>query len=411
MNINNFARKRWFMLVLYGIINLCIGSLYAWSVFAGPLQEQLNVRNLSMVYTVSTSLGPVTMIAGGFLQRKLNTRWILLLSGAAYGLGILLSGFATGKGSLFLTYGLIAGLAAGLAYGCTMGNSVKMFPDKRGLAGGVAAATYGGSSVIIPPVANVLIERVGVMNSLKVLGAIFLILICVCGLMVKECPEDFVPVGWASNARKTISEGMRWSQMMKTADFYIMLGLLLCGAVSGLMTISQASAMAQKLVGMSVSAAAIMVSMLSVFNAAGRILSGMLSDKIGRIKTLMLMLLVSLAGIFLLGISSSGRVLIFAVGIASIGFGFGAFLGVYPGFTADRFGQKHQSVNYGIMFVGFAIAGLIGPSVASRAYHSSGTYGIAFAAAAALCVVGLLLASIYDVWRRKCVAREILSQR
>lgn len=391
----NFTRKRWLVLVLYGIINLCVGSLYAWSVFAGPLQEQLGVGSLSMVYTVATSVGPITMISGGLLLRKLGTRWVLLLSGVVFGLGMFLSGFATGQGFLIITYGLVAGLGAGLAYGCTVGNSVKLFPDKRGLAGGIAAATYGGSAVLVPPIANVLIEWGGVMNSFKILGVISLLLICVCALFVEECPEEFVPTGWTPPADQILTEGKNWRQMVSTPVFYIMLFLLLCGAVSGTMTISQASAMGQQLVGMSAASAAVMVSMLSAFNAAGRIVSGMLSDKIGRINTLTLMLCVSLAGIFLLFMTGIGNYLLFSIGIAAIGVGFGAFLGVFPGFTADRFGQKHQSINYGVMFIGFSIAGLIGPNVASAAYLRSGTYTTAFAVAAALCIAGLVMSLIY----------------
>lgn len=395
MRVNgNFTRRRWLVLVLYGIINLCVGALYAWSVFAGPLQAQLNVGSLSMVYTVATSIGPVTMIGGGFLQRKLKVRWVLLISGIMFGLGMFFSGFAKGQGFLLVTYGLGAGLGAGLAYGCTVGNSVKLFPDKRGLAGGIAAATYGGSAIIIPPIANIMIQQMGVMNSFKVLGAVFLVLVVVCSLLVEECPEGFVPDGWTPPAGQPLTEGKNWKQMVATPAFYAMLLLLLCGAVSGAMTISQTSAMGQQLVGMSAGTAAAMVSMLSAFNAGGRIVSGMLSDKIGRIKTLMLMQCVSLIGIFLLFITKNGSYLTFGIGIACIGVGYGAFLGVFPGFTADRFGQKHQSINYGVMFIGFAIAGLIGPNVASVAYLSSGNYNSAFITAAILCVIGLLLATI-----------------
>lgn len=398
MNVsNNFTRKRWLVLVLYGIINLCVGALYAWSIFAVPLQAELNVGSLSMVYTVATSIGPVTMIGGGFLQRKLKVKWVLLLSGIVFGLGMLLSGFATGQGFLLITYGLGAGLGAGLAYGCTVGNAVKLFPDKRGLAGGIAAATYGGSAIMIPPIANALIERIGVMNSFRVLGAVFLVVVAVCALLVEECPEGFVPNGWTPPEGRPLSDGLHWKQMVTTPSFYVMLLLLMCGAVSGAMTISQTSAMGQQLVGMGAATAAAMVSMLAAFNAGGRIVSGMLSDKIGRIKTLMLMQCVSLAGIVLLALTEPGGYLTFGIGIACIGVGYGAFLGVFPGFTADRFGQKHQSINYGVMFIGFSIAGLIGPNVASAVHESSGSYHIAFVVAASLCVAGLVLAVVFQM--------------
>ena len=140
--------------------------------------------------------------------------------------------------------------------------------------------------------------------------------------------------------------------------------------------------------------AAIMVSTLSAFNAGGRVASGWLSDRIGRINTLTLMLCISLLGLFLISTSKTGSYVQFAIGMASIGLGYGAFLGVFPSFTADRFGQKHQSVNYGIMFIGFSIAGLTGPNIASAVYAGTGSYQPAFLLAAALCFIGLILTTL-----------------
>lgn len=387
-----FTKRRWLMLLLYATVNLCVGSLYAWSVFDIPLQERLGIRNLTMAYTIATSIGPVTMISGGALLRKLGTKRILLISGVIFGACMILSSFVHSMGGLLLTYGFGCGLSTGLAYGVAVGNSVKMFPDKRGMAGGVSAATYGGSAVLVPPLATMLIERGGVTLALRGLGLITLLIICTCAMLIEECPENFVPDGWSPPSGAAMNQGMNWRQMMSSPLFYVMLLLLLCGAISGLMVISQASPMAQQLIGLAPAAAALMVSVLSAFNAAGRAASGMLSDKIGRINTLTLMLCVSIAGILL--VSTAKTALPFGIGLAAIGLGFGAFLGVFPSFTADQFGAKHQSVNYGIVFIGFSLAGFIGPNTARVTYLSSGSYRTAFIMAASLCILGLILAGI-----------------
>lgn len=396
-NTDQFTRKRWLVLILYGIINLCVGSYYAWSVFAGPLPARLDANNISLAYSVATIIAPIPIIIGGVLTRKFGTRKLLFASGVIFGLGMFLSGCAVNAIWLILSYGLGVGMGQGLAYDCTVSGSVEMFPDKRGLAGGVAAATYGCSSVIIPPIANRLIEAFGVMTTLKILAIVFLILICLCALFVVECPAGFVPKGWTPPTGTAAINGhnYNWKQMLSTPIFYAMLLLLMCGAISGVMTISQASSLAQNLVGMSAASAAVIVSVLSAFNAAGRIVSGALSDKIGRINTLTIMLCVSALGIILLAISTPGNKVKFVIGIAAIGMGFGSFLGVYPGFTADQFGQKHQSINYGLMFTGLALAALIGPSMAETAYTNSGSYHTAFLIAGILCVAGLMLTVLY----------------
>ena len=188
--------------------------------------------------------------------------------------------------------------------------------------------------------------------------------------------------------------------MLHTPVFYVMLAILVCGAFSGLMLISQASNMAQQMVGMTAEAAAIVVSVLALFNVAGRVVSGWLSDKIGRIRTLEIAFLIAVAGLAML-LLSNGNVALFYGGISFVGFCFGSLMGIYPGFTADRFGQKHNSVNYGIMFIGFALAGLFGPMSMNLMYQKSGSYQPAFIASMVLAVIGILLAQVYKMMSKK----------
>lgn len=294
------------------------------------------------------------MISGGFLQRTFGTRKILMFSGLLYGLSMLAASCSSSFGGFFLSYGFGCGLAIDLAYGAAVSNSVQLFPDRRGLAGGIAAATYGGSAVIVPPIANAMIIRFGAIASFRALGVVILVVISFCGFFIEECPENFVPEGWSPPQNQSPSMGLNWKQMISTPLFFVMLLLLLCGAISGTTVVSQASIMAQRLVGMGTASAATMVSVLSALNAGGRVGSGWLSDKIGRVNTLTLMLCVSLLGLFLISTAKTGAYAQFAVGMAAIGLGYGAFLGVFPGFTADHFGQKHQSVCQSGLF-GFSI--------------------------------------------------------
>ena len=336
------TRQRWVILAASCCINLCIGSGYAWSVFASPMAKELDAASLAIVFTVCNAVGPFTMIPGGRINDRFGPKWVILAGGILFGLGMFLSGFATSVGMILATYGLGCGLGLGLVYTCTIGNSVKLFPDKRGLAGGIATAVYGISSVIVPPVASAIISSLGVRAAFRTLGLVFLAVICIADLLfLKPCPPDFVPTGWtplATAGKGGAAVDKNWRQMLADPNFYVMMLILTCGAVFGMMTISQASPLAQNMVGLSAGTAATVVSVLALFNTAGRIISGVVSDRLGRINTLAAALVLAVAGLGLLYASGTGTVVPFVAGIALVGVCFGSFMGVFPGFAADQFG-------------------------------------------------------------------------
>lgn len=402
-------KKRWIILAASCLINLCIGSLYAWSVFATPLAEHLNqlygyagasaftASSLAIVFTFANSVGPVTMISGGVVNDKFGPRWVVTAGGLLFGLGTFATGFATTVPVLIITYGLGLGLGMGLVYGCTVSNSVKFFPDMKGLIGGIAVATYGLSSVVVPPIANSLIQSFGVQAAFRYFGIAFAVIICVCACFIEKCPDGFMPEGYvpknASGTGPAIQVEKNWKQMLSDPIFYVMILMLVCGAFSGLMIISQASPMAQTVIGLSSASAAMIVSVLALFNAGGRVLSGLLSDKLGGINTVRLVFVLAIAGLFLLFSSSS--FLPFVISVSIIGFCFGSFMGIYPGFTANQFGVKNNSVNYGIMFIGFASAGYFAPTAVGKILTDTGSYNNAFLIAIALSAVGIVLSFIY----------------
>ena len=394
--------KRWIVLAASCLVNLCIGSIYAWSVFAAPLAEKLSAllgrpltaADLAIVFTVANSVGPITMISGGFINDKFGPRRVILVGGAMFGLGMILSGLARSVGGLIVSYGLVLGLGLGMAYGATISNCVKFFPDKRGLAGGIATAAYGLSSVIVPPVANALIGSVGVDRTFFILGGAFLAVILVSSLLISAAPAA------VAGPRSGKAEGKDWRAMLSDPVFYLMLTMLLCGAFSGLMITSQASPMAQRMTGMTPALAATAVSVLALFNVGGRILAGTLSDRFGRVAVLRGAFVVEIAGLGLLWLTGAGEHALFFAGVSLVGLSFGALMGIYPGFTADQFGPAHNSVNYGIMFIGFALAGYFGPTVCRSILSSSGSYATAFVVAAGLALLGIAFSLCYRLLNR-----------
>jgi MFS family permease len=256
--------------------------------------------------------------------------------------------------------------------------------------------------VIVPPAANFLIQTFGVTVAFKILGVFILVLISVLAFFITPCPSGFVPEGWKP-ARTVAAKAEReknWKAMLLDPAFYLMLLLLCCGAFSGLMVISQASPAAQRMIGMTVTSAATVVSTLALLNTCGRIIAGFLFDKLGIVKILLGIFALSIAGLLALYFSKPGDIPQFYTGIAAVGLAFGSVMGIFPAFTAFQFGSKNNSMNYGIVFTGFAAAGLFGPTIMSSIYSSSGSYRSAFFVAICLAISGIVLSVIYGVCQK-----------
>ena len=403
----NWQKKRWLILIASCFVTLCIGSLYAWSAFASPMGAYLTecagheIASLAIVFTIANAVGPITMISGGFINDKLGPKGILLVGGLLFGAGMICSGFARSVGMLIVTYGLGVGLGVGMIYGVTVSNTVKFFPDKGGFAGGMITACYGASSIIIPPIANALAETYHVTTAFKAIGIVMMVIICASAFVIKPFPADFQPAGVAKKAAAAQGREYTAREMLQQSDCYLMLLTLTCGAFAGMMVISQASQIAQKMMGMTQAAAAVVVSVIALFNALGRLASGSLSDKIGATGTLRITFAASLIASVVLFFCREGSAVLFYICLAVIGFCFGSIMGIYPGFTAQRFGRKNNSVNYGIMFIGFALAGILGPMVMNAIFGATGRYQPAFLASAALAVVGEILIIVLRVSAKK----------
>ena len=195
----NLLKKRWLLLTAACVINLCAGSIYAWSVFAPPLAERLSLitgtavtaGSLAAAFSLANGIAPIPMILGGWINDRFGPRAIIPAGGIVMGLGFYLAATAVTPLELILGYGLGFGLGLGLVYGSSVNTTLKFFPDHRGLAGGIATAVYGLSSVILPPVAHALIETEGIEAALLTLGGVFAIVIVAGGLLLEKCPDAF----------------------------------------------------------------------------------------------------------------------------------------------------------------------------------------------------------------------------
>ncbi|MDC7125599.1 MAG: OFA family MFS transporter [Spirochaetales bacterium] len=409
-------KRRWIVLIASCIINLCIGTAYAWSVFGKAWALLLGVQT-AIAFTLNNSVGPITMISGGKINDVLGPKWVVFAGGLIFGGGSLIAGIFHTFTSLFIGYGIMMGLGMGLVYGCTVNNTVKLFPDKRGLIGGLTTMAYGLGSVILAPVARWMVydkfaikdaagavTTNGITSTFIVLGIVYMAIICIGAFFTIKVPENYQPEGWTPPPPKPnvrIPKDKNWKEMLADPVFYVMLCMTLSGAFCGLMLISQVFAIAtdQTTFAMTSVAAANIVMSLALFNAFGRVTSGWISDKIGRINTLTITLSLAAVGLLLIFSSASAEAAnnsLFTVGVCMVGFAFGSTMGVLPGFTADQFGSKNNTMNFGIMFIGFALAGILGPMIMQNMKPTPKTFSNAsYIVAVAFAVFGVIMSFVF----------------
>ncbi|MDT8899829.1 OFA family MFS transporter [Anaeroselena agilis] len=391
--------NRWLILVAAIVTNLCIGTLYAWSVFALPLGKLFgwSAAAIGLAFTINHGLSPVAMIGGGYVQDRLGSRANILIGGLMFTVGFFLTGFVNKVGLLYITYSTLAGIGGGVVYAGTLGNTVKFFPDKRGLASGLVAAGYGCGAMLFAPVASALIIKYGVMATFKILGAAFFVVLAITINIIKKAPPGYKPEGWEpkpeAGAPKANIPDVMWYNMLKDKTWWVILIMLLCGALSGLMITAFASPIGQLMFKLTPMDAAFFVSLVAISNALGRIGFGSLSDKIGRSNTIAIMYVVS--ALSMLNLSMTSSVAGFAVSGIGVGAVFGGFMGTMPPIISERYGLKNFGVNYGITFIGFSLAAIFGPMTAATVRMSTGSYQNAFYIALAISVLGLVCAFIY----------------
>ena len=408
----NWMKKRWAVLVASVVTNICIGTGFAWSVYqTGLFNESVSVfgtevsqAQLALAFTICSGVAPIPMIAGSGLQKTLRgPRNVVWLGGILFSAGLIATSFIHSLSMLYVTYGLLAGFGIAFAYGITIGNTVKFFPDKSGLIAGISTAAYGAGSIIFPPIMQALISRYGVMPTFRILGIAYGVVIIISAWFITAPPEGWLPDGFTPKTGGKAAAGpgqadKNWKQMLADVRFYLMILVFIIFATGGLMVVSQGSPMSQAIGGADAATAAVIVSVIAVGNTGGRIIWGWVSDKIGRYPALFIMAaIVTASGLILSALTESGSLAAFVIFATLIAMCYGGTMGVYPALTADAFGMKNNGVNYGIMFIGFALGGYIGPILANNLFDSTGSYrrplwGVGIMGAAAIVLLFILKA-------------------
>jgi MFS transporter, OFA family, oxalate/formate antiporter len=376
-------------------MNLALGSLYAWSVFVAPLEKQFGWKRAqtSNVFTIAVVVFALSFILAGRLQDKLGPFWISVIGGVLVSIGFFLSAYTTSLNYLYVCFGVLGGIGNGFGYATPIPVMAKWFPDRRGLAVGLAVAGYGGGSAIFGPLANLnLIPNYGWQATFKILGCIFLVMTMIGAFLLKNPPVGYKPSGWApAPAAKAAATTYEFSpgEVLGTSTFYFMWIAYALGTSAGLMVISQLVPFA-KSQGVSSAALATMGLFVgAIGNASGRILSGWMSDALGRLNVLRLMIAISAIAMPILYAVGANVALLYIL-VFVVYWCYGTQLSVNASTTSDFWGTKNAGINYGLLFTAWGVAGIIGPRIGGVLFDRYKNYKAAFYTAAVLAVVALL---------------------
>jgi len=385
---------RWLFVLLGLVINLCIGSVYAWSVFRKPLEAMFNVgaTQSGMPFTVFLAFFALLMPFAGKLLDKYGPKMISVAGGIVVGLGWILSKNASDMTFLTITYGVIAGAGVGIVYGAPIAVATRWFPDKKGLAVGLTVLGFGLSALITAPVARKLIAAQGPLQTFSTLGIAFLVITVILALPLRFPPSGWKPAGWNPPQTAVAGAGYNVSGMLSTSTFF---GLWICyiiGALAGLMAIGISSPCAQEVVQCDAAKAAGLVSIFAIFNGVGRPIFGWLTDKItprGSAIVSFVIIIAASAIMLQIGAGSTG---LYTVAFCGFWLCLGGWLAIAPTATATFFGTQFYAQIYGVVFSAYGLGAIIGNVACGRIRDLTGSYTNAFYLTGGLAIIGIVIA-------------------
>ncbi|GBD97156.1 MAG TPA: MFS transporter [Nitrospirae bacterium] len=419
--------NRWTVLAGALIVQIILGTVYAFSVFVKPLEMEFDWSRTTTQWAFSFALVSfaIIMIPAGRLQDRIGPRKVASIGGILLGISFLLGSLLIEESrpwAFYLTYGIIGGAGIGFAYVCPIAAAVKWFPDKKGLVTGLSVAGFGAgalffagpaSALLLPPgngaeamgISQILLAALGISHgsgfgigwkSFFVLHGITSAVFVILGASLLRNP----PTGWQPPGRQTgkvqsspeVDTG--WKEMLNTPLACMLWLTFIFGATSGLMAIGQWKPLMGAILNGKTFAPAWMgsfgrfvepVGILAIFNALGRIFWGKVSDFIDRPRAMMIMFLAQ-GMAFMLLVNVESHLAIFLAS-ALVGLNFGGNFALFPSATADYFGTKNLGMNYGWIFTAYGVAGILGPVVGGVLYDASRQYVLAFVFSGILCFV------------------------
>ncbi|WP_339281575.1 OFA family MFS transporter [Paenibacillus sp. FSL H8-0282] len=361
------STKRWLIVLGTVIMQMGLGTIYTWSLFNAHLVTKFGweLNSVSITFSITSFALAFATLFAGKLQDRFGLRRLTATAGIVLGLGLILSSQANSLFMFYLLVGVIVGFADGTAYITSLSNLIKWFPNNKGLISGVSVGAYGTGSLIFKYINGGLIDSVGVSNTFMYWGLIVMGMIVIGSLLVREAPVQAAPTPAGSTTATVMSSPKDYTvkEMLRTKEAYLLFIIFFTACMCGLYLIGIVKDIGVQLAGLDVQTAASAVAMIAIFNTAGRLILGALSDKMSRLKLVGASLAVTAAAMLTLSYATLNFGLFFTC-VAAIAFCFGGNITVFPAIVSDFFGLKNHSKNYGIVYQGFGIGALSGSFIA-----------------------------------------------
>ncbi|EFD5347580.1 MFS transporter [Escherichia coli] len=385
MTPSNYQRTRWLTLIGTIITQFALGSVYTWSLFNGALSAKLDAPVSQVAFSFGLlSLGlAISSSVAGKLQERFGVKRVTMASGILLGLGFFLTAHSNNLMMLWLSAGVLVGLADGAGYLLTLSNCVKWFPERKGLISAFAIGSYGLGSLGFKFIDTQLLETVGLEKTFVIWGAIALVMIVFGATLMKDAPKQEV-----KTSNGGVEKDYTLAESMRKPQYWMLAVMFLTACMSGLYVIGVAKDIAQSLAHLDVVSAANAVTVISIANLSGRLVLGILSDKIARIRVITIGQVISLVGMAALLFAPLNAVTFFAA-IACVAFNFGGTITVFPSLVSEFFGLNNLAKNYGVIYLGFGIGSIFGSIIASL----FGGFYVTFYVIFALLILSLALST------------------
>jgi MFS transporter, OFA family, oxalate/formate antiporter len=390
------TRGRWLLAGAAVLVQLALGAVYAWSVFVNPFMTQMGWTRTQTALPFIVTIGVLFIgtFIGGRIQDQIGPRRVVLAGGIIYSTGVLLASLVDSPDQLWLlvlTYGVIAGIGLGAGYIVPIAMLVKWFPDRRGLITGIAVGGFGAGALITAPVANRLIVADDVAQVFLPLGIAYLAATLIGGSFFRNPPAGYTVPGFDPTRSRAPSTGESYTlgEALRRPEWYRLTAILALNVTAGIALISQAAPAAVEITGLGAAAAANIVGILAIFNGAGRVFWGWMSDSIGRMRAFLAIFAIQVVCFTIL--PSASPVALFFLLAALVYLCYGGGFGTMPATAADFFGARNAGAIYGAMIVGWSIGGVVGPLGIAALADATGGFTTPFYIISGMALVSALL--------------------
>lgn len=373
--------------------NLALGVLYSWSVFADSLRSQgWSATHTQIPYMIAAAVFALLMVPAGSLQDRFGPKPMLRISFILTGIAFVLSGLFVSLTGMIISFGILFGTAMGFGYSTTTPTAIKWFgPQRRGLISGIVVSGFGLAGLYVAPLTTYLIRTFSLSTTFIILGIFFSVMMAILHFFIKNPPEGYKPPIHLQKLQKKqmVRKDLKPIEMLTKYQFYLLWIIFFFGTFSGLKVLGQLSSIGKEQAALTAGGASFLVMLYAVFNCAGRFGCGIVSDKIGRKNTVIIIFAIQVITYLLF--RQMTNLLTLSIGTALVAICFGGMLALFPPMTADYFGVKNLGTNYGLVFTAWGVGGIMGPLIGGIVRDTAGTYDKTYMIAAITCGMGLVL--------------------